>query len=103
MAPSSSSGPASAPAGTKNVYLFSMDDRTIEVPFVLDGPVSPISPISPILGSFNPLSSAALCRGGCGVDCQAVDPLVRVPQLSATFSLQATLLGQPDLVGLALE
>ena len=97
--------PVPIPAGTKNVFVFSMDDRVIEVPFVLGAPAAPVSPISPIFGSFNPLSSAELCRGGCDVDCQAVSPLVTLPQLpgGATFSVQATLIGQPDLVGFGLD
>lgn len=91
--------PVRIATGTKNVYLFSMDDRTLDVPFVLEAPASPS------VAAINPLSTTALCRGGCGVDCQAASPLVRLPQLmaGATVSVQATLLGQPDLVGLLLE
>lgn len=97
--------PVPIPAGTKSIYLFSMDDRMLEVPFVLGAPGAPVSPISPVFASFNPLSAAALCRGGCDIDCEPVDPLVALPQIpaGATFSVQATLLGQPDLVGLSLE
>jgi hypothetical protein len=91
--------PVPVPAGTKNIYLFSMDDRAIEVPFVMGAPAAPI------VAAINPLSSVVLCRGGCGVDCQPATPLATLPTVSAgtTFSVRATLVGQPDLVGLSLE
>jgi len=87
------------PAGTRNIYLFSMDDRTIEVPFVLDAPAAPMD------AALNRLGSAALCRGGCGVDCQPVGPLATLPLVppGTPFSVRATLVGQPDLVGLSLQ
>jgi hypothetical protein len=99
--------PVPIPPGTKNIYLFSMDDRAIEVPFVMGAPAAlaaPAAPVAPILAAINPLSSAVLCRGGCGVDCQTATPLATLPTLSAgaTFSVRATLVGQPDLVGLSL-
>jgi hypothetical protein len=50
---------------------------------------------------INSLSSAILCSGGCGLGCQATTPLVdqTAQPAGATFSLRATLVGQPDLIG----
>jgi hypothetical protein len=87
--------PVQVPARTKHIYLFSMDDRSLEVPFVLAAPA--------ILSGeqINDLSSAGLCAGGCGVGCQPTPLLVLQSPLPAgtIFSIQATLAGQPDLIG----
>jgi hypothetical protein len=87
--------PVQVPAGTKHIYLFSMDDRSFEVPFILGSPATLMSE------QINSLSSAILCSGGCGLGCQATTPLVgqTVQPAGATFSLKATLVGQPDLIG----
>jgi hypothetical protein len=99
-APACASIPAvQVPAGTKHIYLFSMDDRSFEVPFVLTSPAT-------LTGEqLSSLSSTALCSGGCGLGCQPSVPLVPQATLpaGATFSLQATLIGQPDLIGESLN
>jgi len=87
--------PVQVSARSKHIYLFSMDDRSLEVPFVLAASAT-------LSGEqINALSSAGLCAGGCGVGCQPTPLLVlQLPLPAGTiFSIQATLAGQPDLIG----
>ncbi len=98
----SSIAPITVPSGTQYVYLFSMDDGALEVPFVLDDAASLVGLDAGLNQSLNQLQ---LCTAGCGAACSNGDTVINPPMLAAgaTFTLQATFAGQPKLVGENLQ
>jgi hypothetical protein len=98
----SSIAPITVPSGTQYVYLFSMDDGALEVPFVLQDAATLVG-IHAVINQT--LNTAQLCTAGCGMSCTNADVVVNAPQLpaGATFSLQGTFAGQPKLVGENLQ
>ena len=93
--------PVTVPSGTQNVYVFSMDDGTLEVPFVLEDAATLVTLNGIVNQTLNQLQ---ICAAGCGASCQP-DGFINPPKLAAgaTFSLQATFAGQPKLVGENLQ
>jgi hypothetical protein len=94
--------PIEVPSATDWIYLFSMDDGTLEVPFVLQAPAVMVSMYS----VANPtLNHSQICTEGCGTGCTNAEGLINVPELAAgaTFSLRGTFAGQPKLVGENLQ
>jgi hypothetical protein len=93
-------GPITVPTGTQNVYLFSMDDGTLEVPFVLENAATLVG-----ITTVSNASQAQICTAGCGASCTSTSVLANPPKLAAgaTFSLQASFAGQSKLVGENLQ
>jgi hypothetical protein len=94
--------PITVPSGTPSVYLFSMDDGSLEVPFVLQDAATLVG-IHAVANQTE--NQAQICTGGCGTACTNADVVVNAPQLpaGATFSLQGTFAGQPKIVGENLQ
>jgi hypothetical protein len=93
--------PVTVPSGTQYVYLFSMDDGALEVPFTLADAATLVGLNGVVNQTLNQLQ---ICTAGCGASCRA-DGVINPPQLAAgtTFTLQATFAGQPKLVGENLQ
>jgi hypothetical protein len=93
--------PVTVPSGTEYVYLFSMDDGALEVPFTLEDAATLVGLNGVVSQTLNQLQ---LCTAGCGASCRP-DGVINPPQLAAgaTFTLQATFAGQPKLVGENLQ
>lgn len=98
----SSITPIAVPPGTDYVYLFSMDDGALQVPFVL-GDAAILVGIHAVVNQT--LNHAQICTRGCGTSCTNADSIFNPPKLpaGATFTLQATFAGQPKLVGENLQ
>lgn len=98
----SSIAPITIPSGTQHLYLFSMDDGALEVPFALQDAATIVG-----LNAFvsQTLSHVQICTAGCGASCRNGDGVLNPPTLAAgaTFSMQATFAGQPKLVGENLQ
>lgn len=93
--------PVTVPSGTQYVYLFSMDDGALEVPFTLEAAATLVGLNGVVNQTLNQLQ---ICAAGCGASCR-LDGVIDPPQLAAgtTFTLQATFAGQPKLVGENLQ
>jgi hypothetical protein len=94
--------PVAVPSGTESVYLFSMDDGALEVPFVLEDAATLVS-VHPVVNLSS--SRAQVCTSGCGAACTDADEAVDEPTLpaGAGFTLRASFAGQPKLVGVNLQ
>jgi hypothetical protein len=93
--------PVTVPSGTAYVYLFSMDDGALEVPFTVEDAATLVGLDAVANQTLNQLQ---ICTAGCGTSCRP-DGVINPPQLTAgtTFTLQATFAGQPKLVGENLQ
>jgi hypothetical protein len=89
--------PIGIPAGTQRVYLFSMIEQTLEVPFVLDSQAN-------LAGGFVGFGgSAQLCAAGCGAGCSSIFGASSTLAAGDTFTLQATLAGTTKFAGVSLQ